>query len=82
MGLGLVHIGKARMLEFPSLSLFSFIHSFIHSFIYLFRGRGQRERERIPSRLCAVSAESDIGFDPMNCEIMTYLSQNQELDAQ
>ena len=38
------------------------------------RGR-ERERERgresIPSRLCAVSAESDVGLKPTNCEIMT-----------
>ena len=35
----------------------------------------ERERrggeERIPSRLCAVSAEPDVGLDPMNLEIMT-----------
>ena len=32
----------------------------------------QREREeRIPSRLCTISAEPDEGLDPMNCEIMT-----------
>ena len=29
------------------------------------------ERERIPSRLLAVSVEPDMGLDPMNCEIMT-----------
>ena len=27
---------------------------------------GQREGERIPSRLCIVSAEPDIGLDPTN----------------
>ena len=32
------------------------------------RGRG---RERIPSRLCAVGAETDEGLELMNCEIMT-----------
>ena len=31
----------------------------------------ERERERIPSRLRAVCAESNAGLDPMNYEIMT-----------
>ena len=42
-------------------------------FVYLFReresmGEGQRksERERIPSRLCTVSTELNMGFDPTN----------------
>ena len=36
------------------------------------QGRGrERGRERIPSRLHAVSAEPDTGLNPMNCEIMT-----------
>ena len=36
------------------------------------RGRGREgERERIPSRLRAVSAEPNVGLDLMNCEIMT-----------
>ena len=36
-------------------------------------GEGQRERERkrIPSRLCAVNVEYDTGLDPTNHEIMT-----------
>ena len=35
-------------------------------------GRGrERRRERIPSRLHTVSAESNVGLDPMNHEIMT-----------
>ena len=38
-------------------------------------GKGQRERERegqrIPSRLCSVCMELDVGLDPMNREIMT-----------
>ena len=29
------------------------------------------ERERIPSRLCTVSTEPDVGLEPMNCVIMT-----------
>ena len=49
-------------------------------FIYLFilrerereQGRGRkRGRERIPSRLLAVSTGPDTGLDPRNCEIMT-----------
>ena len=32
------------------------------------QGRG---REGIPSRLCTVSTEPDMGLDPTNCEIMT-----------
>ena len=38
------------------------------------RGGTEREREgreRIPSRLCAVSTEPDVGFDLKNQEIMT-----------
>ena len=31
----------------------------------------QRERERIPRRLHAVSAEPNVGLEPMNCETMT-----------
>ena len=31
----------------------------------------ERERERIPNRLHAVSAELDVGLDPVNREIMT-----------
>ena len=50
--------------------------SFLKMF-YLFilrqsRGRDQRpERERIPSRLCTISAEPDMVLDHMNNEIMT-----------
>ena len=36
------------------------------------KGRaGDEGDERIPSRLCAVSPEPDMGLKPMNCEIMT-----------
>ena len=38
------------------------------------RGRereSERGREGIPSRLHTVSTESDMGFELMNCEIMT-----------
>ena len=36
------------------------------------RGGAERGRERIPSRLHAVSAEPDLGLEPMNCESMTW----------
>ena len=38
------------------------------------QGRGRekgRGRERIPSRLCIVSAEPDAGLELTNCEIVT-----------
>ena len=31
----------------------------------------QTERQKIPSKLYAVSAEPNSGLDPMNCEVMT-----------
>ena len=31
---------------------------------------GGAARERIPSRVCTVSTEPDMGLEPMNCEIM------------
>ena len=34
-------------------------------------GEGQREGERIPSRIHTASAEPVVGLEPMNCEIMT-----------
>ena len=39
-------------------------------------GQRERERDRIPSRLCAVIAEPDMGLDPMNHEIMTWAETN------
>ena len=57
---------------------FLLIYLFIHLFIYLYfekenvqEGHRGRERERISSRLCTVSAEPDVGKDITNCEIMT-----------
>ena len=49
---------------------------YLKKFLNLFieresRGGAEREGERIPSRLCAVSVELDAGIDPTNCEIMT-----------
>ena len=35
-------------------------------------GRSERGRERIPSRLHSVSAQPDMGLEPMNNEIMTW----------
>ena len=36
-------------------------------------GEGQRvkERERIPSRLCTVLPEADVGLEFPNCEVVT-----------
>ena len=31
----------------------------------------ERERERIPRRLCAMNTESDMGLNPINLKIMT-----------
>ena len=31
----------------------------------------KRQRERIPSRICVISAEPDVGLELTNCEIMT-----------
>ena len=61
---------------------FVFVFFFKCLFIYSVRERGkvcmseggaerEGERGRVPSRLCAVSAEPDAGLKPMNCEIMT-----------
>ena len=53
---------------------------FFFFLVYLFcvrekqseQGRGrEREEDRIPSRLLAPGAEPDLGFNPMNREIMT-----------
>ena len=35
------------------------------------RGGAERERERIPSRFCAVNLELDTGLEPTNHEIVT-----------
>ena len=32
---------------------------------------GERQRERIPSRLCTASTEPDVGLHHRNCEIVT-----------
>ena len=34
-------------------------------------GGAESEEKRIPSRPCTVCAESNIGLEPTNCEIMT-----------
>ena len=49
----------------------------ILKFIYLFGERErEREGERIPSRLHTVSAESDMGLELTNHEIMTELKSD------
>ena len=61
-------------------------------FIYLFlketeregerkQGRGRQRRQRIPSRLRAISTELDVGLDLMNRAQDHDLSGNQESDA-
>ena len=34
-------------------------------------GQRERERERVPSRLCPISTEPNAELEPMNHEIMT-----------
>ena len=45
----------------------------IHMSTNIQAGEEQKERgrEKVLSRLHAVSVESNLGFDPTNCEIMT-----------
>ena len=50
---------------------------FFLKFIYFETGRAQveeeqREKERIPSRLCTVSSEPNAGLDPMDHENMAW----------
>ena len=52
--------------------------------LFILSGRaeeGQRERgrERIPGRLCAVSAEPNAGLELMNCEIMTWAETKSQM---
>ena len=37
----------------------------------MLKGQRKRERERIPSSLCTISAEPDVGLRLKNHEIMT-----------
>ena len=67
--------------------LIPFFFSFL-KFIYSERekvqvpeGQRERRRERIPSRLYAVSAEPNAGLRLTNCEILI-MTQNQELDTE
>ena len=71
----------------PLFKKYLFNYLFICLFVYLFwerervqAGEGQRERERIPSRLCTVSTEPHTEFKLRNHEIMTWTDI--ELDAQ
>ena len=61
------------------LSLFTYFERDRHGTIW---GGAEKEgqRERFPSRLCAASAEPDVGLEPMKPQDHD-LSRNQELDA-
>ena len=39
----------------------------------------ERERDRIPSRLHAVSEEPDLGLELMNCKIMTQAQMKSQM---
>ena len=61
--------------KFTDISSFIFLF-FIKFYLFILRERlsrqgAQRGREKIPSRLCTVSREPDMGFELTNCEIMT-----------
>ena len=45
------------------------------------RGGAEREGERIPSRLRAVSTEPDTGLDPTNCEIKSQTLKDPSLQV-
>ena len=61
----------------PSVSIYIYIFFFERERAHVYEWEaGSREREgererKIPSRLCVVSVEPDVGLDPMNLEIMT-----------
>ena len=54
-----------------------FFFFFFNVYLFIFererasRGGAEREEDRIPSRLCAVSAEFDVGLELENKEIVT-----------
>ena len=63
--------------DFTFFKIFTFFFKF---YLFILRerknmqeqGEGrQRGKERIPSRLCAISTEPDEGLNPKNYEIMT-----------
>ena len=59
---------------FPNSSFFFLV--FLSSFIYFegetaSGGRAERGRQRVQSRLLAISAESDVRLEPRNHDIMT-----------
>ena len=73
------HPPCARWLPREKALMSCFTPVFLSLLIYLFlRQRGREcvsregsEREGIPSRLCAVSTEPDVGLNPINREIIT-----------
>ena len=42
-------------------------------------GRGRERREKIPSRLYAISTEPDVGLELMNCEITTWAETKSQM---
>ena len=87
-GQSVVRAGSRLEAGPPDLLLYSVfalytgvVKVFFFKFIYLFwerehewaqAGEGQKEGDGIPSRLCAISTEPDVGLEPTNCEIMTW----------
>ena len=59
------------MSKYKITLIFRAIDFFVSLFITFEMGKGQKERERIPSRLHAVSTKPDVGLELRNCEIMT-----------
>ena len=51
------------MISIREMGEMCFVYIYFLMFIYLKVGEGQREREKIPSRLHAASAERNAGFD-------------------
>ena len=67
-------IQEKAPLGFSDLSLHFFLSLFIRferESIQVGEGQREREGERIPSRLCTVSAKPDVGLEPTDCEIVT-----------
>ena len=61
-----------NFLSFSFFKVYSFINCGERQREHKWGGeKRQREREKIPSRPCTVSAKPDGGIERMNCKIMT-----------